>query len=302
MNRATSTVTRRFPSPGPGDQWKFAHFSTSPSSLNSSNGASVLMGESWATETSGETVPELDYGKWDEDFDPTTSGSPRLASNHDRAVTGPVDVARENGPRTLDEYRLRTLLSGHGGVFAGHDQSDRGNAPSGYHNIAVARHFSDAPISTSDEGENAAGGRLRSRSQTLEPATGSACQRIRSLCGRKRRSQRQTNKTPSALPYATKTAQRGVQKKRVSTGQGQEYEFRRLSTARRTPGGSIEYKVIWQPSWVTLEDLRGKRALEEAEDLVLGKFGRPTWDMELFEAGYMDDMSEPEQLASLCED
>ncbi|KAK4077624.1 hypothetical protein Purlil1_12262 [Purpureocillium lilacinum] len=294
MDGATSTVTRRFPSPGPGDKWKFAHLSTSASSLNSPNDVSVLRGESWATQTSGETVPELDYGKRDKDFDPRTSGSPRLAANRDRAVTGPVDNSRKNGPRALDEYRLRTLLSGHGRVIAGHDQSDRGNAPSGYHNIAVVRHFSDTPISTSDEGQNATGGRPRSRSQTLEPATGSARQRISPLCGRTRRSQRQRNKMPSALPYATKTAQRGVQKKRVSAGQGLEYEFLRLSTARRTPSGSIEYKVIWQPSWVNLEDLRGKRALEEAEELVLGKFGRPTWDMELLEAGYMDDMSDSE--------
>ncbi|KAL3962995.1 hypothetical protein ACCO45_004518 [Purpureocillium lilacinum] len=272
MNRATSTVTRRFPSPGPGDQWKFDHFSTSASLLNSSNDVSVIRGESWTTQTSGETVPELDYGKRDKDFDPRTSASPRLAANRDRAVTGPVDVSRKNSPRALDEYRLRTLLSGHGRVIAGHDQSDRGNAPSGYHNIAVVRHFSDTPISTSDEGENAAGGRPRSRSQTLEPATGSARQRISPLCGRTRRSQRQRNKTPSALPNTTKTAQRGVQRN------------------------------VSQPANVKtkLGDLGGparKRALEEAEDLVLGKFGRPTWDMELFEAGYMDDMSDSEQLA-----
>ncbi len=45
---------------------------------------------------------------------------------------------------------------------------------------------------------------------------------------------------------------------------------------------------------VTLEDLRGKRALEEAEDLVLDKFGRPTWDMEMSGTGYMDEMSDSE--------
>lgn len=293
MDRTVSTVTRHFPSPSPDDLWRFPHFSASESSPSSSHGDSVTSGgESWTSRASDESVSELDRGKGDEDSSPMTSGTTWSDSVHDGAVTGPVDASVENASRSLGKDRLHALFSDYERVIVGHDQSDRGNAPSGHSDIAVTRQFSDVPISTSTE--DTAAGHPRWRSQTLEPATGSTRQRNRPLCGQERRSRRQKNKMPSAIPHATKTARRGVQKKRVSTGKSQEYQFLRLNSARRTPSGSIEYKVIWKPSWVTLEDLRGKRALEEAEDLVLDKFGQPTWDTEMLGTGYMDEISESE--------
>lgn len=98
--------------------------------------------------------------------------------------------------------------------------------------------------------------------------------------GQRRRSQgsqRQKNHTTRA----TKAAQQGIQKERICTGKSQEYEFLRLGSARRTAHGSIEFKVMWKPSWVPAEDLRGKKALEEAEGLVVELFGQAIWDMEM---------------------
>ncbi|KAJ6436584.1 hypothetical protein O9K51_09753 [Purpureocillium lavendulum] len=200
----------------------------------------------------------------------------------------------ENAPRPLDKDRLHTLFSEYERVIAAHDQSDRENVLSGHSDMAIAGQLPNVPISTSVEDENTASERPGSRAQTLEPAKVSVCQRNPPLRGQRRRSQRRRNKVPRATPRSTKGSQRGVQKKRVSTGKSQEYEFLRLDSARRTPSGPIEYKVIWKPSWVTLEDLRGRWALEEAEDLVMDKFGQPTWDTEMFGTGYMDEMSDSE--------
>lgn len=105
-----------------------------------------------------------------------------------------------------------------------------------------------------------------------------------------RRSQRRRKATPRAAG----TAQHGVQKKRVSTGTSQEYEFLRLGEARKASNGSIEYKVMWKPTWVTVEDLRGERAFEEAEELVMNEFDRATWDREMRKSGYLGADSETE--------
>ncbi|POR35276.1 Uncharacterized protein TPAR_04523, partial [Tolypocladium paradoxum] len=87
-----------------------------------------------------------------------------------------------------------------------------------------------------------------------------------------------------------------VRKKRASARKGLEYEFLRLAEARRQ-GRKMQYKIIWTPTWMTLADLRGKRAIEEAEDLVVEAFGRDEWEKEaqasgIEEAAVADDEME----------
>ena len=71
-------------------------------------------------------------------------------------------------------------------------------------------------------------------------------------------------------------------------------EFLRLREARQASNGSIEYKVMWKPTWVAFEHLREERALEEAEELTVNEFGKVTWETELRTSGHLDIDTETE--------
>ncbi|KAM4062581.1 hypothetical protein HRG_011281 [Hirsutella rhossiliensis] len=105
-----------------------------------------------------------------------------------------------------------------------------------------------------------------------------------------RRSQRKRNVTPRPAT----TALNRIQKKRIATCSSQEYEFLRLGEVRKAWNGSIEYKVIWKPTWVSIDDLRGKRALEEAEELIVDEFGQVSWEKEMGRSGHVDMDTESE--------
>jgi len=90
---------------------------------------------------------------------------------------------------------------------------------------------------------------------------------------------------------ATAGAQYGVEKKRALTDKSQEYEFRRLAGARRSLDGYIECKAMWEPTWIRVEDLRGDRAVKEAEKVITRKFGKAVWETEARRSGYCDDLS-----------
>ncbi|KAH6881128.1 hypothetical protein B0T10DRAFT_140882 [Thelonectria olida] len=95
-----------------------------------------------------------------------------------------------------------------------------------------------------------------------------------------------SNKTLGGKRHGQAAAGR-VRKKRASTRRGQEYEFLRLGGVRRQ-GRKTQYKVFWAPTWMTLADLRGQRAFEEAGDLVTKEFGRDEWEKEARAAGFRE--------------
>ncbi|KAM4064120.1 hypothetical protein HRG_007143 [Hirsutella rhossiliensis] len=105
-----------------------------------------------------------------------------------------------------------------------------------------------------------------------------------------RRSQRKRK----VAPRPATTASNRFQKKRIATCSSQEYEFLRLGEVRKAWNGSIEYKVIWKPTWAYIDDLRGKRALEEAEELIVDEFGQVAWEKEMARSGHFDLDTESE--------
>ncbi|KID66220.1 hypothetical protein MBR_09431, partial [Metarhizium brunneum ARSEF 3297] len=58
------------------------------------------------------------------------------------------------------------------------------------------------------------------------------------------------------------------------------FEYKGLGDARQTSNGSIEVEVLWAPSFLACDQLRGKEAIEEAKDLVIKKFGHTVWERE----------------------
>lgn len=93
-----------------------------------------------------------------------------------------------------------------------------------------------------------------------------------------RKTQRQKK---GASPSALRT-------KRALASTLQEYEYMQLGEARRAPNGSIEVEVFWAPIFLPCDQLRGEQAIEEAKDLVIGKFGHAAWEMELTKFGSAD--------------
>lgn len=78
-----------------------------------------------------------------------------------------------------------------------------------------------------------------------------------------------------------KGASRGsLPTKRALASTLQEYEYMQLGEARRAPNGSIEVEVFWAPIFLPCDQLRGERAIEEAKDLVIRKFGHAAWETE----------------------
>ncbi|KAM4061258.1 hypothetical protein HRG_013755 [Hirsutella rhossiliensis] len=105
---------------------------------------------------------------------------------------------------------------------------------------------------------------------------------------------RRSRRKRKSAPRAAASVSYRVQKKRIATCTTQEYDFLRLGEVRKAWNGSIEYKVIWKPTWASTDDLRGKRALEEAEELVVDEFGQVVWEKEMGRSGHfgMDTKSE----------
>ncbi|KAM4063313.1 hypothetical protein HRG_013865 [Hirsutella rhossiliensis] len=101
---------------------------------------------------------------------------------------------------------------------------------------------------------------------------------------------------PSPLQQAPPEAITVCEKseKRIATCTSREYEFLRLVEVRKAWNGSIEYKVIWKPTWASIDDLRGKRALEEAEELIVDEFGQVAWEKEMERSGHFDMDTESE--------
>ncbi|KAM4060856.1 hypothetical protein HRG_014335 [Hirsutella rhossiliensis] len=105
---------------------------------------------------------------------------------------------------------------------------------------------------------------------------------------------RRSGRKRNSAPRAAATASYRVQKKRIATCTSKEYEFLRLGEVRKAWNGFMEYKVIWKPTWASIEDLRGKRALEEAEELIVDEFGQVAWEKEMERSGHFDMDTESE--------
>lgn len=103
---------------------------------------------------------------------------------------------------------------------------------------------------------------------------GSACQS----------DQKRTKKTPGG----TGSGQNRVQKKHASSGRRQFFEFSRLGAVREGVDGRIEFKICWKPTWGTLEDLQGFKALAEARVLTINEYSQARWDDEIESSGHVD--------------
>ena len=91
---------------------------------------------------------------------------------------------------------------------------------------------------------------------------------------RKRRYKKKSSRT-------NRNSQYRVHKKCASAKNSQGYEFLHLAAVKKTAQGTLEYEVLWAPSFVPVEYLQGEQAFAEAEDLVVKEFGRHTWDEEM---------------------
>ncbi|KID61803.1 uncharacterized protein G6M90_00g113170 [Metarhizium brunneum] len=83
----------------------------------------------------------------------------------------------------------------------------------------------------------------------------------------------------------TGSGEHRIQKKRASVSGRQVFEYSRLGAIREGVDGRIQFKICWKPTWGTLEDLRGSRALKEAEELIINKYDKDTWDEEMNKSG-----------------
>lgn len=79
--------------------------------------------------------------------------------------------------------------------------------------------------------------------------------------------------------------QHRVQKKGASVRRRQIFEYSRLGAVRKGADGRIQFMICWKPTWGSLEDLRGTRALKEAEELTINDYDQYTWDEEMRRSG-----------------
>lgn len=97
--------------------------------------------------------------------------------------------------------------------------------------------------------------------------------------------QRSNQKRKKNTPRTTDSGEYRIQKKRASVSRRQVFEYSRLGAIREGVNGRIQFKICWKPTWGTLEDLRGTRALKEAEELILNEYDEVTWDEEMRRSG-----------------
>jgi hypothetical protein len=72
---------------------------------------------------------------------------------------------------------------------------------------------------------------------------------------------------------------------RAATRSGRYYPFVRLGDVRLSGEGPAQVEVEWTPTWLPLVNLRGEQAFKEAEELIIGKFGRDVWEREAHASG-----------------
>ncbi|PNY19709.1 Uncharacterized protein TCAP_07481 [Tolypocladium capitatum] len=284
MDRITLKKTYRWPSPSrgrssqqPGVSWNFPFSSASPSPASSGSCDSVTSSESGSPCESSESISEPDLGK-----PAIVSGAPVIETTGpetEREGT-PPGLVESPAPTTgsaMDADRVQTLFSEYEGSLE--DKLSHANAAFQHLKMHCLQRFADNATLEADCPEP--------QQQTPSEAI-TACEQPQVT------QPRRTQRRRTAAPCAAGTAQHRVQKKRASSSRSQEYEFLRLGEAREAPNGSIEYKVIWAPTWVTVDYLRGQRSFEEAEELVVKEFDRATWEREVRKSGYLGTDSETE--------
>lgn len=99
------------------------------------------------------------------------------------------------------------------------------------------------------------------------------------------RAQRSNQKRKKNTTRTTGSGEHRIQKKRASVSRRQVFEYSRLGAIREGVDGRIQFKICWKPTWGTLEDLQGTRALKEAEDLTVNEYDEDTWDEEMCRSG-----------------
>ena len=99
------------------------------------------------------------------------------------------------------------------------------------------------------------------------------------------RIQRSNQKRKKNTTRTTGSGEHRIQKKRASVSRRQVFEYSRLGAIREGVDGRIQFKICWKPTWGTLEDLRGTRALKEAEELIVNEYDEVTWDEEMRRSG-----------------
>ncbi|KAK9444490.1 hypothetical protein VB005_02244 [Metarhizium brunneum] len=99
------------------------------------------------------------------------------------------------------------------------------------------------------------------------------------------RIQRSNHKTRKNTTRSTGSGEHRIQKKRASVSRSRVLEYSSLGAIREGVDGRIQFKICWKPTWGTLEDLRGTRALKEAEELVVNEYDKVTWDEEMRRSG-----------------
>ncbi|KAF5126294.1 hypothetical protein E5D57_010990 [Metarhizium anisopliae] len=99
------------------------------------------------------------------------------------------------------------------------------------------------------------------------------------------RIQRGNQKRKKNTTRTTGSGEHRIQKKRALVSRRQVFEYSRLGAIREGVDGRIQFKICWKPTWGTLEDLRGTRALKEAEELTVNEYDEYTWDEEMRRSG-----------------
>ncbi|EFY90705.1 hypothetical protein MAC_03285 [Metarhizium acridum CQMa 102] len=120
-------------------------------------------------------------------------------------------------------------------------------------------------------------------SRTVSPETDLEVAPIRVADDKKTtgRIQRSNQKRKENTPRNTSSRERRIQKKRASVSRRQVFDYSRLEAIREGVDGRIQFKICWKPTWGTLEDLRGTRALKEAEELIVNEYDKVKWDEEM---------------------
>ncbi|KAF5127275.1 hypothetical protein E5D57_008205 [Metarhizium anisopliae] len=108
------------------------------------------------------------------------------------------------------------------------------------------------------------------------------------------RIQRSNQKRKESTPRTTGSGEHRIQKQRASVSRRQVFEYSRLGAIREGVDGRIQFKICWKPTWGTLEDLRGTRALKEAEELTVNEYDEDTWDEEMRKYGHFNLDTETE--------
>ncbi|EFY90667.1 hypothetical protein MAC_03249 [Metarhizium acridum CQMa 102] len=120
-------------------------------------------------------------------------------------------------------------------------------------------------------------------SRTISPETDLEGATIRVADGEETtgRIQRGNQKRKKNTRRTTGSGEHRIGKKRASVSRRQVFEYSRLGAIRSGVEGRIQFRIYWKPTWGTLEDLRGTRALKEAEELIVNEYDEVTWDEEM---------------------